>query len=107
MHDLFGPQKVTSRMTPLETIGIFAGIPAAVILVMAALVYGTSARRSTRYRPGRPFDFAPVWFLAAAPDAVGAPQRTAGQLEAAAKEALPAGASESSSEPKGGASGSW
>ncbi|WP_163509835.1 hypothetical protein [Fodinicola acaciae] len=96
-------------MTPLEIVGIFVGIPAAVVLVIAALVYGTSARRSTRYRPGRPFDFAPVWFLAAAPDAgaVGAPRTTAGQLEAAAQESVPAGQSEPAAESKGGASGSW
>jgi hypothetical protein len=51
-------------MTVLETVVIFVGIPAAVIAVIAGLVYGAGARRSKRYRPGRPFEFTPVWFLA-------------------------------------------
>jgi hypothetical protein len=45
-----------------------------VALVYAA-VYAGSARRAKRYRPGRPFEFTPVWFLAspekAAPAVVG------------------------------------
>jgi hypothetical protein len=49
----------------LETLAIFVGIPAAVIALVAGLVYGGSARRARRYRPGRPFEFTPVWFLAA------------------------------------------
>jgi hypothetical protein len=52
-------------MTPIQTVLIYAGIPAAIILLLAALVYGASARRSPRYRPGRPFPVRPVWFLAA------------------------------------------
>jgi hypothetical protein len=52
-------------MTPIETALLFVGAPAAIALVLAGLVYGASARKSPRYRPGRPFTFAPVWFLAA------------------------------------------
>jgi hypothetical protein len=49
-----------------ETVLVFVGIPAAVVAAVYGLVYGTTARRvSKRYRPGRPFTFAPVWFLAA------------------------------------------
>jgi hypothetical protein len=49
-----------------ETVLVFVGIPAAVVAAVYALVYATTARRvSKRYRPGRPFTFAPVWFLAA------------------------------------------
>jgi hypothetical protein len=55
----------------IETVAVFAGIPAAVILVVLGIVYAGGARSgSRRYRPGRPYDFAPVWFLAA-PDRVG------------------------------------
>ncbi|GAA1769216.1 hypothetical protein [Luedemannella helvata] len=36
-----------------------------VIVLVYAIVYAGSAKRSKRYRPGRPFTFAPVWFLAA------------------------------------------
>lgn len=48
-----------------------------VIAVITALVYAGSARQSKRYRPGRPFEFAPVWFLSA-------PERLTGEPEAAA-----------------------
>jgi hypothetical protein len=34
-------------------------------LVLAALIFVGGARRGKRYRPGRPFAFLPVWFLAA------------------------------------------
>ena len=50
-------------MSIIETTLIFAGIPAAVILLIAGAVYAGGSRRSKRYRPGRPFDFTPVWFL--------------------------------------------
>jgi hypothetical protein len=36
-----------------------------VFIVVTGLVYVGTARRSKRYRPGRPFTFTPVWFLAA------------------------------------------
>jgi hypothetical protein len=49
---------------------VFAGIPVAVVLLVYAAVYGGSGRRnSKRYRPGRPFTFAPVWFLASSREA--------------------------------------
>lgn len=47
-------------------------IPVAVVAVVSALVLagGDRNRRSRRYRPGRPYDFQPVWFLAS-PERVG------------------------------------
>ena len=51
-------------MSISETLLIFVGIPAAIVALVAILVYGGSARRARRYRPGRPFTFTPVWFLA-------------------------------------------
>ena len=44
---------------------ILIGIAVGFALVIAALVFMGGSRRSKRYRPGRPFSFAPVWFLAA------------------------------------------
>jgi hypothetical protein len=62
-----------------ETVLIFAGIPAAVIAVVYAAVYSTTARRADkRYRPGRPFTFAPVWFLAAPAPLAGEPAQVNG-----------------------------
>lgn len=52
-------------MSIIETVLIFAGIPLAVIAVVAGLVYAGGARRGKRYRPGRSYDFTPVWFLSA------------------------------------------
>lgn len=43
---------------------IFVGLPLAVIGIIYALVYASGARAAKRYRPGRPYNFAPVWFLA-------------------------------------------
>jgi hypothetical protein len=43
---------------------IYAGIPLAVIAIIFALVYASGSRSAKRYRPGRPYEFAPVWFLA-------------------------------------------
>jgi hypothetical protein len=48
----------------IQTVLFFAGIPVAVVLLVAGAVYAGGSRRSRRYRPGRPFEFTPVWFLA-------------------------------------------
>jgi hypothetical protein len=49
----------------METVLIYVGIPALVILVITGLVFAGDVRRGKRYRPGRPFEFRPVWFLSA------------------------------------------
>jgi len=51
-------------MSIAETVLVFIGIPLGFYLLIAAAVYGVSGRQ-TRYRPGRPFAFEPVWFVAA------------------------------------------
>jgi hypothetical protein len=44
---------------------IFVGVPLAVVGIIFALVYAShGGRGAKRYRPGRPYPFAPVWFLA-------------------------------------------
>ena len=89
----------------METVLIFVGIPAAVIATVYGLVYAGSARRGKRYRPGRPFEFRPVWFLSAPEQLVGSsPERHA--LDAAgAPVALPAGAV--TTDPAERRSGEW
>jgi hypothetical protein len=104
-------------MTPIQTVLIFVGVPLAITLALAALVYGASARRSPRYRPGRPYPVRPVWFLAAEPAAAldrdGHPALPAGEshaaIEARHTEAdrpgeIPAAPA---AQPKGGARGNW
>jgi hypothetical protein len=51
---------------------VFVVIPLGVVAVVSALVLagGDRSRPSRRYRPGRPYDFQPVWFLAS-PERVG------------------------------------
>lgn len=49
-----------------ETLVVFVGIPVAAVLLIAALAAAGSRGSgggAKRYRPGRPFDFTPVWFL--------------------------------------------
>lgn len=54
------------RLSVSETLLIFAGIPAAAVLVIAALAgAGRTGRNTKRYRPGRPYEFTPVWFVSA------------------------------------------
>jgi len=56
----------------LSTVLVFLIIPAGVIILVASLVLAGSdrTRRTRRYRPGRPYDFQPIWFLAS-PERVG------------------------------------
>ena len=53
-------------MSISNTALVFLVIPAAIITVVASLVFAGSdrTRRTKRYRPGRPYDFQPIWFLA-------------------------------------------
>jgi hypothetical protein len=102
-----------------QTVLVFVAIPALVVALIYGLVYGSTARRvSKRYRPGRPFSFAPVWFLAATgphgPAESGAPAIGAGEqhpalpppgpLLAAADDAASAAVAHGVT---GGASDSW
>jgi hypothetical protein len=75
-----------------ETVLIFVVIPAAIVAVIAGLSYAGGARRtSKRYRPGRPFEFTPVWFLSAPEQlsaATGSAELTAGPHREAISGAL-------------------
>ena len=104
-------------MSIIQTVLVFAGIPALVVLAVYALVFATNARRvSKRYRPGRAFTFAPVWFLAGRADTgSGANGSGTPAVGAASHGALPAGPVlarlEDPAEPAhgetGGASDTW
>jgi hypothetical protein len=88
-----------------STVLVFVIIPAGIIALVASLVLSGSdrTRRTRRYRPGRPYDFQPIWFLAS-------PERVSGVT---ARPALEAGVLEDSAGhrvlpgPVGGASDSW
>jgi len=55
------------RLSVSDTLLIFVGIPAVLVLVIAGLALAgkRGGHGAKRYRPGRPYDFTPVWFLAA------------------------------------------
>jgi len=96
----------------MSTVLIFVVIPVAAILVIAALSHAGSDRNrpARRYRPGRPYDFAPIWFLAAPEQVTGNDGRSAQTAQPAAIES---GIIEDSSGqrvlpgPVGGASDRW
>jgi hypothetical protein len=50
------------RLTWVQTVLIYVGIPVAVAVVIAFLVYLPSLVRGPRYRPGRPWTAGSVWF---------------------------------------------
>lgn len=99
-------------MSIFSTILVFAGIPLGIILVVAALAVSGSnrTRPARRYRPGRPYDFRPIWFLASPAQVSPA---LAGKASGHAAPALEAGIIEDSSGaqvrpgPTGGASDRW
>jgi hypothetical protein len=100
-------------MSPIETVLLFIGAPAAITAVLAGLVYGAGSRRSPRYRPGRPFAFAPVWFLAAGRTAALGRHTAEGEhaaIEARYQEGqgrTPARTGSEAPQRKGGARGTW
>lgn len=66
----------------LNTFLVFAVIPLGIVLVIAALAVAGSnrTRRNRRYRPGRPYDFQPIWYLASPEQvALGNGERALGQ----------------------------
>ncbi|MFI5954956.1 hypothetical protein [Cryptosporangium sp. NPDC051539] len=103
-------------MSVLETTLVFVVVPLAVAGVLALLTLGAGGNRTPRYRPGMPFEFTPVWFLAAPPTALSvngqhpaleqAPAR--GVLQAAPEQVADGKAvTVPNSGPKGGARGTW
>ncbi len=97
-------------MSIFSTILVFAIIPVVIIAVIAGLAVSSSSRSrpARRYRPGRPYDFKPIWFLASpaqvSPAFGGktssAPELPAGILEDSAGMQVKPG-------PTGGASDRW
>ena len=49
-------------MNVAETILVFVGAPLAIFLLLAALIFLPGGRKRPRYRPGQPWDHAPVWY---------------------------------------------
>jgi hypothetical protein len=84
-------------VSPLSVALVYAGIPLSIILVLFLGVYGKSlTRQTTRYRPGRPWNHSPVWYVPH-PEALPNPAPARAQIEG----------SSSTTTATGGASGEW
>jgi hypothetical protein len=84
-------------MTVVQTVLVFAGIPLTIFALIAFAVYGRSAlHQPNRYRPGKPWTYAPTWYVPH-PDAIDdvVPERIA--IEGASADSVAVG----------GASGEW
>lgn len=51
-------------MSGTQTVLILVVVPLAIVLIVGGLAYAGGPRRDTRYRPGRPYHFSPVWYVA-------------------------------------------
>jgi hypothetical protein len=85
-----------------ETILVFVGAPLAIFLVLALLIFVPGGRKRPRYRPGQPWDHAPVWYEPH-PQAAG----DHGPTTHGAHAALESGAAPAAAGPLGGARGTW
>ncbi len=106
-------------MSITATVLTFVGIPAAIVAVVYGAVYATNSRHnSKRYRPGRPFEFTPVWFLAPSDEVAEGGSATRALAPGEPRQSLPPGplTSQASDAPDrvaaqhgetGGASDSW
>jgi hypothetical protein len=94
-----------------QTLLIYAGIPLAVIAIVAGMVYAGGRKTAKRYRPGRPYDHAPVWYTSSVhPAAIGEHREgAAAALPATPSTAVAATIGEPMSAPgvTGGASDRW
>ena len=61
-------------MNVAETILVFAGIPLAIIAVMALLIFVPGGRKRARYKSGQPWEHEPIWYE---PHPDGLPRATA------------------------------
>lgn len=52
------------RMSVTEQVLFLVGVPAVVVAAVWALASIGAPQAKKRYRPGRPFEFTPVWYLA-------------------------------------------
>jgi hypothetical protein len=84
-------------VTVAETLLVFVGAPLAVVVLLALLILLPGGRKRPRYRPGQPWEHAPVWYEPH-PDATGH----------SAHAALGSGTHGTHTEtPLGGARGTW
>lgn len=92
------PRSTTvSPVNPLETILIYAVIPVAALLLLAALTMRRSSGKGSRYRVGDDWDHEPLWWMGN-PKGTGLPEPTVDAVQPGAAPLKTA---------RGGARGTW
>jgi hypothetical protein len=51
-----------SAVNVAETILVFVGIPLALVVLLALLIFVPGGRQRVRYKSGQPWNHAPVWY---------------------------------------------
>jgi hypothetical protein len=96
-------------LTITETVLTFVVVPVGIAALITGLVYSARGYRGRRYRPGRDYDFAPVWLLASpersGPQAAGRDGRAA--LAAGSRTAAWPAEQEDAENATGGTSDRW
>lgn len=98
-------------MSVWQTVLVFVVAPLGGLALLALMVFGAGGHHSQRYRPGRPWEHEPVWYLPR-PDGdapVASPEGRA-SLAAATRRQLPAPAAVLDAPvrtARGGADGDW
>lgn len=88
-------------MNVAETLLVFVGAPAAIVLVLAVLIFLPGGRGRPRYKPGQPWQHEPVWYEPH-PDHHSPSSNGHGELTAGSGATHPVSAG-----PLGGARGTW
>jgi hypothetical protein len=106
-----------STVTVAETILVFVGIPLALVVLLALLIFLPGGRKRSRYKSGQPWNHAPIWYephpehgpaaghgetLAIGSSVYGEPTRDGSHDASAAAAPRPVNAG-----PLGGARGTW
>ena len=91
-------------MTVAETLLVFAGIPLAIIAVMALLIFWPRGRKRARYKSGQPWPHEPVWYE---PHPEGPAGGHGTQVTHGASTTAVAAAPRGTGGPLGGARGTW
>ena len=85
-------------MTVAETLLVFAGVPLAIIVLLALLIFLPGGRKRPRWKPGQPWEHEPVWYEPHPGAIPGAGHDSRPALEAGAT---------TTGGPLGGARGTW
>jgi hypothetical protein len=115
-YDLCGPAADAGRVvTVWQTVLVFVVAPVGGLGLLALLLLGPAVSRAPRYRPGRPWEHEPVWYVARpAATAAGPVAEGRRALPTSARRALPGRGSAPAAvldapvgTLRGGANGEW